>query len=680
MKRLNSSLLVLFMCIASGIHANTAYIVDGIVYSTTGTSGEKELEVCPASDGVTYTGVISIPAGIDIDGVNYKVVGIADDAFNSTSITSITIPEGIQYIGNRAFYLTGIKSATLPASLEQLGEQAFAGSEIISATFLGEDTQLASGSFQQSAIESITLPSNLRSIPSLLFYDSNSLKSITLPESIISIGKSAFYKTAIENITLPQNLSTINDCAFQYCDNLTTVNNSSVKLRIVGEKAFDSCKKLTSIQLPDATIIGTSAFNSCHSLTSANIPNVTSLGISVFNDCLALNEITPPKNLGHIPAYTFQGCKSLPSIDIPASVKTIEASAFKNCSNLSTISGGENLDSIHADAFYYCYSITSLPEMKNLEYIGDRAFLACSEFDWQLPEGLKYVGDQAFYVCNKLKSQLPSTLEHIGELAFMSCEMPSYLIIPDATTYIGKRAFERCGEIDSISFGSGLTEIPEGTFSYISACIGKIEATQRWYEHNGALRYLKIPDNIEVIGKKAFYDCPKLESIEIGDGVYEIGKDAFGGRSPQKISFGKSLKKIGARALYFSSCKEIICNASIPPVFGKEIPDSVYSAVLVVPKGCKELYQNSPVWKNFTNIIESDEEAATTDIIEAIENNDITINITGNSVNITNAGCDIGIYDIHGQTVYYGQPAKITLPTGVYFLKTENISRKFLIK
>ncbi len=589
MKHLSLNLLALFMCSAAATHAGSSYIVDGIVYSS---AGDNEVQVCPASDGVTYSGDISIPDVIDIDGVSHKVVGIAGYAFSGTPITSIALPESIKYIGD--------------------------------------------GAFQWSAIESVTLPANIRSIPYRCFYEADSLKDITLPAGIVSI----------------------DECAFQNCDNLTTVNISSTNLRIVRESAFEQCKKLTSISLPDALIIGRSA----------------------FSDCTALKEIILSDNLERLEYATFMNCKSLTAFDIPASVKTIEASAFKYCKGLLEISGGESLDSIHADAFYDCNFIASLPDMKNLEYVGDRAFLACSEFDWQLPEGLKYVGDQAFFVCNRLKSQLPSTLEHIGECAFMSCEMPSYLIIPDATTHIGERAFERCGEIDSISFGSGLREIPEGAFSYITACVGKIVDTQRWYEFNGALENLKIPDNIEIIGKKAFDGCPKLESIEIGNGVYEIGKDAFGGHSPKKISFGKALTKIGARALYFSRCDEVTCLSPIPPVFGKEIPDSVYTATLIVPKGSLELYKSSPTWKNFINIIESEEDAATTETVKTVRSNDMGINISGNTVYISNTGCDIAICDIYGHTVYHGRPARITLPAGIYILRANDTTRKFMIK
>ena len=802
LNQLITLLLCLIACIKANADVSGAILVDGIAYTTTGTTGENELLVTSYS---SYSGNIKIPAGMNLDGVDYRVVGIGQQAFENTAITSIEIAEGVltidygafanctsltkvtlpssittikqlafhncgfstitlpaslttlgaksfskcanltnivipdnvtqmgtntfencpkltsitvgkgvtiipnyfannctaltqviingvvSSIGNNAFYNcdalksitlpeglleigvtafsdSGIESIIFPASLEYLGESAFATSNISSATFLGEDTQIEYGAFLRSSIENVSLPANLRVIPDLCFYQCKQLESINLPNSVTTIGKSAFSSSPLTSITLPQNLTTIDNYVFSGCNSLTTVTNSSNKLRSIGEKAFYECKNLTSIDLPTVIFVGNSAFNSCHSLTSAKIPNATHLGASAFAACVSLNEIKLCDNLNRINNYTFYGNSDLTSIDIPSAVTAIEHNAFENCYTLENITGGENIDTIY-----------------------DKTFYNCTNLIWQLPEGISTIKNSSFEGCKKFESTLPSTLKHIGDKAFTNSKMPSYLIIPDELTHLGSYAFSGCGEIDSISFGSGLKVISPYSFQQLTASMGKIAATNEWYEFNGALKFVKISDNIEEIGEYAFYQCWQIESIEIGDGVTKIGGYSFYDcPRATALTIGKSVTTIGEGAFYNTNAvkyfKKIICKASNPPTcegaatFGR---NGDFNAELIVPVGSKSAYQSAPVWKNFTNITEQNFNAGdVTTGIEDVNNNDndINININGNTIEVANTYNSIYIYNLCGLPVYQGKASTIELPSGIYILKTNNIVKKIQIK
>ena len=107
------------------------------------------------------------------------------------------------------------------------------------------------------------------------------------------IYSSAFgYCSSLTSITIPDSVTSIGDEAFSKCSGLTsvTIGNSVTN---IGQWAFYSCSNLTSITIPDSvTSIGYEAFCYCSSLTSITIPDsVTSIGYSAFFGCSSLTNI-----------------------------------------------------------------------------------------------------------------------------------------------------------------------------------------------------------------------------------------------------------------------------------------------------------------------------------------------------------------------------------------------------
>ena len=79
------------------------------------------------------------------------------------------------------------------------------------------------------------------------------------------------------------------------------------------------------------TSIGSLAFNDCKNLTSVTIPNsVTSIGDYAFSDC-SVTSVTIPNSVTSIGKYAFSGCSSLTSVTIPSSVNSIGSYAFSSC-------------------------------------------------------------------------------------------------------------------------------------------------------------------------------------------------------------------------------------------------------------------------------------------------------------------------------------------------------------
>ena len=107
----------------------------------------------------------------------------------------------------------------------------------------------------------------------------------------------------------------------------------------IGDSAFQNCRSLTQINIPDGTTsIGDSAFQNCRSLTQINIPDgVTSIGDSAFQNCNSLTQINIPDGVTSIGNSAFQSCYSLTRINIPDGVTSIGNTAFQSCLSLCDI-------------------------------------------------------------------------------------------------------------------------------------------------------------------------------------------------------------------------------------------------------------------------------------------------------------------------------------------------------
>lgn len=201
-------------------------------------------------------------------------------------------------------------------------------------------------------VKSISMPDTVKTIGKSAFYDCRSLTNIKMSPIITEIEDEAFANCySLNEIDVPSTLVKMGKSIFENCNSLRSVNVPE-GVTIIPEGAFDGCSSLETVDWHEGiTEIQAYAFRDCDTISEAGFPEgIKEIADHLFDDCDNLQTVYIPNGVKRIGKYAFNGCKSLSYVFVPDTVTEIGKYAFDDCESLNQISLPKDV-SIHEDAF-----------------------------------------------------------------------------------------------------------------------------------------------------------------------------------------------------------------------------------------------------------------------------------------------------------------------------------------
>ena len=524
------------------------------------------------------------------------------------SLTQVTLPSNVTFLGKNTFASSGLTSIYLPKGI----------TSILSATTKKptayDSTKTAT--FQNCVnLEAVTteLDGQITNVACNVFEGCVSLVDFDFT-NVQYIGASAFkgtkigYKENEKGEALPADykldfsqLKQTGSNVFEGCNYIAEVSFSSVYNNGSASNVFKNClglKTVTFVKTTASQKLGNGMFEGCVNLTNLTLqPNFTEIGTTAFR-------------------YT-----AIASVEIPAKVTSIGTSAFADNANLKTVTFAASTSklTLKNNAFGDCVSLKTIVLPERLVEIGDYAFQNCKSLNvtengvFALPSKLKStgssslgVGKGAFAGCETIKEfSIASSNEYFTTvngllysthysnysgmkdyymLVAVPCAYDKAITLTAADGVI-PYAFKFVKGVNEITFAEGVTEIPDTIFAGFTGLATVNLPSTVVKIGNGSfngctsLRNVNLPEGLETIDKYAFQDCAELKIIDLPSTLTTIGSEAFSGAGLTQVILPANLSSLGTSA--FSNCanlETVVLNDLL-----EALPDSVFRDCVKLP-------------------------------------------------------------------------------------------------
>ena len=538
---------------------------------------------------------------------------------NAEYLTTPTILDGYSVVSISPYAFSGdnkLRGLTISEGIVEIGYGAF---------------------YHDESLESVFFPNSLKSILYYAFRGCKVLTGVVFPDGLVKIGENAFDGCNLINIRIPASVNTIEASPFPRNPNLASIlveeenqiydsrEDCNALIETSTNKLVQGCNN--TVIPDDIEIIGVIAFTECNGLTSIVLPStIRSIQGNAFAECKNLQEVVcymrEPISISSnvVPKNTYtngvlqvrKGSKELYDAKKPWST-------FSNIVEIESpeiMSGDRFITDM--DGIKIRYRIVSTEEHTCAIGWPDDNHTPAIDSDFSgeffIPESINgfsvvEISDWSFYNIKNLTGiHIPASVSSLGTITntFLLCMGLTHITVSSDNKTFDSR--DNCNAI-----------IHTSTNKLLLGCVNTL-----------------IPHTVTTIGDMAFFGCSGMSSVSIPKGVIEIGKQAFAGcgfsslvipegvkiirdfafdkcLQLKEVTIPESVMSIGQGAFFYCNALESVSSHIKQPF---EIYDDTFitttdfydrcppKATLYVPKGTKSLYEHTPSWSLFPQIVE----------------------------------------------------------------------------
>ena len=505
--------------------------------------------------GLTSVGMLSLPDSLTTLGDGFMgdcrlfgvSVGNAPENVwaalqtQKTYFARVILRDGVTRMPEDMLYGCGrLTELTLPKSIKEIGDRALKNCD---------------------ALTSLTIPEGTESIGAEAFNGCASLKTINVPDSVCSVGANAFRGTPwLAN--RPDGIVYAGKVAVGYNGELPRDNSLVFRdgtLRIAPQ-AFANMRWLQAVTLPAAlTECGESAFSGCENLKEVRIKDLSKWAVTTFVDSTAnplyyagdlllngeaVTDFPTELSGGQVSAYAFVNCKTLRTVKVGGAAR-FGASCFLGCKKLERVETDDptlwclcEFANETANPLYQAGALFSKGEIvrgavfsKGLQTVPAYAFIGCKTLrEADLPATVTAVGPYAFNGTGLTRFAPAEGLVTIGKGAFARCADLQSVVLPDSVTQIGENAFSGCSGLLELRLSADLKSVGDDAFNGCEAVryltMGKLSETWR-FPYRMALQSLRLLPGVTVVPARSWRGCAALTDLTVPATLAEIGEGAF---------------------------------------------------------------------------------------------------------------------------------------------------------
>lgn len=522
-----------------------------------------------------------------------EVTKIGHQSFGSEFITTIDMPETVTVIEYNAFSTSTLQSITIPKAVKVIENMAFYHTPITNISFEEgcELESIGNSAFSHcSSLKSITLPSTVTSVGPCVFggckqlssisgsgdyynigvmyvvdddVDSYTYKVIACPSGYIAdrldIGGmdskilwGAFTYGNIKSIDIQ--IKEIDQYNFIYDDVLEDINLNITT--VIANNVLTECSKLKYLYLPVVETVGEGSFGQNASLESIEIGSAYfAEAVSIANNNPSLKRLSLESGVTKI-ANSFNNCGVLEEIRI----KSVTPPVFE-----------DSFDSLPAEAKIYVPIASYWDYVTADGWVDLKEHIVAYDYEYGQVVNMQPENCEIWYTNGSAtEPTIPNDVDALGGYIVSNEYNSGYnhwvLRLNTDITTVGDVAFSDCTTLIGITLPASVTEIGAAAFSGCSN-----------------LKKINLSDNIVSIEDEAFEDCVSLESIIIPKGVTIIGNEVFRKCSSlTRVLLHNDITEIRWRAFSFCSSLSNIT-----------IPDSVTAIAREAFSGCDNLREIS---------------------------------------------------------------------------------------